>query len=190
MRHGVFGITAAGDERADLIAFAPRCHIRADVRDLAGHFHAKRLRCTGRRRIAAFGLVHIGVIKSRRAYLNENLSRFGFGLGNVRHYEAVFLPRILDSNRFHPVSRLARIIFQADTSSAKSERETMPIDPEELLPRKKTQEIVLGQDLSAISEHELTARIAVLEEEIARSREAIKSRQTSRSAADAVFRKN
>ena len=66
----------------------------------------------------------------------------------------------------------------------------MPIDPEELLPRKKMAEIVLGQDLSTMSEHELVARIASLEEEIARSREAIRARQSTKSAADAFFRKN
>jgi uncharacterized small protein (DUF1192 family) len=66
----------------------------------------------------------------------------------------------------------------------------MPIDPEELLPRKKMAEIVLGQDLSTMSEHELVARIAALEEEIARSREAIRARQSTKSAADAFFRKN
>ncbi len=65
----------------------------------------------------------------------------------------------------------------------------MPIDPEELLPRKKTPEIVLGEDLSAKSEHELSARIAALEEEIARCREAIKARQATRSAADAFFKR-
>jgi uncharacterized small protein (DUF1192 family) len=66
----------------------------------------------------------------------------------------------------------------------------MPIDPEELLPRKKASEIVLGQDLSTMSEHELVERIAALETEIARSREAIKARQTTRTAADNFFRKN
>lgn len=66
----------------------------------------------------------------------------------------------------------------------------MSMDPEELLPRKKMPEIVLGQDLSTMSEHELVARIAALEEEIARSREAIKARQSTKSAADAFFRKN
>jgi uncharacterized small protein (DUF1192 family) len=66
----------------------------------------------------------------------------------------------------------------------------MPIDPEELLPRKKMPEIILGQDLSTMSEHELIARITALEEEIARSREAIKARQSTKSAADAFFRKN
>ena len=66
----------------------------------------------------------------------------------------------------------------------------MPIDPEELSPRKKMSEIVLGQDLSTMSEHELVARIGALEEEIARSREAIKARQSTKIAADAFFRKN
>jgi uncharacterized small protein (DUF1192 family) len=65
----------------------------------------------------------------------------------------------------------------------------MPIDPEELLPRKKTTEIELGQDLSAFSEHELVARISKLEAEIARCREAIKVRQATKSAADTFFRK-
>jgi uncharacterized small protein (DUF1192 family) len=66
----------------------------------------------------------------------------------------------------------------------------MAVDPEELLPRKKMPEIVLGQDLSTMSEHELVARIAALEDEISRSREAINARQSTRSAADAFFRKN
>ena len=35
----------------------------------------------------------------------------------------------------------------------------MPIDPDELLLKKKVTEIVLGQDLSALSEFELSARI-------------------------------
>lgn len=66
----------------------------------------------------------------------------------------------------------------------------MAVDPEELLPRKKMPEIVLGQDLSTMSEHELVARIAALEDEIARSRDAIKARQATKNAADTFFRKN
>jgi len=64
----------------------------------------------------------------------------------------------------------------------------MAIDPEELLPRKKPHEIVLGEDLSAMSEFELNARIASLESEIARSREAITARKATKSAADAFFK--
>lgn len=65
----------------------------------------------------------------------------------------------------------------------------MPIDPEELLPRKKLTDIVLGQDLSAYSEHELNERIAALESEVARSREAIAARRHTKSAADAFFKR-
>jgi len=65
----------------------------------------------------------------------------------------------------------------------------MAIDPEELLPRKKPAEIVLGQDLSAMSEFELEGRIARLEDEISRCREAIAARRATKSAADAFFKR-
>ncbi len=69
----------------------------------------------------------------------------------------------------------------------------MAIDPEELQPRKKLPDkssgIVLGEDISNLSAHELEARIARLEEEVARAREAIKARHATRSAAEDFFRK-
>ena len=64
----------------------------------------------------------------------------------------------------------------------------MPIDPEELSPRIKTPDFALGQDLSAMSEHDLAARIAAMEAEIARCREAIRARQATRNAAAAFFK--
>jgi uncharacterized small protein (DUF1192 family) len=65
----------------------------------------------------------------------------------------------------------------------------MPIDPEELLPRKKQPDIALGEDISALSAHELEKRIAALEGEIARCREAITARNATKSAADAFFKR-
>lgn len=65
----------------------------------------------------------------------------------------------------------------------------MAIDPEELLPRKKPADIVLGEDLSFMSEFELGARIMALEAEIARCREAIAVRQATKSAANSFFKK-
>ena len=65
----------------------------------------------------------------------------------------------------------------------------MAIDLDELLPKKKAPEIVLGEDLSAKSEHELVARIAALEREISRCRDAIVARQSTQAAADSIFRK-
>lgn len=65
----------------------------------------------------------------------------------------------------------------------------MPIDPEELQPRKKAPDVVLGEDISALSAHELEKRIAALETEIARCREAILARNATKSAADAFFKR-
>lgn len=63
----------------------------------------------------------------------------------------------------------------------------MAIEPEE--PRKKISDFVPGQDISTLSEHELSARIEVYEQEIVRLREAIKVRQSTKSAADAFFKR-
>ena len=56
-------------------------------------------------------------------------------------------------------------------------------------PRKKPPEIQLGEDISTLSAHELEQRIARLEEEIARCREAVKARGLTRSAAENFFKR-
>jgi len=56
-------------------------------------------------------------------------------------------------------------------------------------PRKKPPEIVLGEDISTLSAHELEQRIARLEEEIVRCREAVKHRGATRSAAENFFKR-
>lgn len=66
----------------------------------------------------------------------------------------------------------------------------MVSDPDELLPRKPKTEIAMGQDLSVLSEFELSARIMALEAEILRAREAIAARQATKAAADAFFKKS
>jgi uncharacterized small protein (DUF1192 family) len=63
------------------------------------------------------------------------------------------------------------------------------MDLDDLQPRKKPPSILLGEDISALSAHELESRIARLEEEVARCREAIKSRHATRSAAEGFFKK-
>ncbi len=65
----------------------------------------------------------------------------------------------------------------------------MAIDPEDLLPRKKQMDIQLGQDVSAISEDELAARIVALNAEIQRYQIEISARQASKSAAAAIFKR-
>lgn len=66
----------------------------------------------------------------------------------------------------------------------------MPLDPDDLPLKKKLTEIVLGQDISMLSEFELAQRIADMEGEIARCRDAIAARQKSKNAADSFFKKS
>ena len=56
-------------------------------------------------------------------------------------------------------------------------------------PRKKLPDIVLGEDISTLSAHELEKRITRLEAEIARCAEAIKHRNATKSAAESFFKK-
>jgi uncharacterized small protein (DUF1192 family) len=63
------------------------------------------------------------------------------------------------------------------------------MDTEELQPRKKLPDIVLGEDISALSAHELEQRIARLEDEVLRCGEAIKARHATRSAAENFFKR-
>jgi uncharacterized small protein (DUF1192 family) len=65
----------------------------------------------------------------------------------------------------------------------------MAIDPEELLPRKPKQEIAIGEDLSTHSVFELEARIAALEAEIGRTKTELAARASTKSAADAFFKR-
>ncbi len=53
---------------------------------------------------------------------------------------------------------------------------------------KKATELVIGADLSTISVDELEERITLLEEEIVRIRAEIAAKQSSRDAAESVFR--
>jgi len=63
------------------------------------------------------------------------------------------------------------------------------MDPDDLQPRKKLPDVVLGEDISALSAHELEQRIVRLDTEIARCREAIAARHATKSAAENFFKK-
>jgi uncharacterized small protein (DUF1192 family) len=70
----------------------------------------------------------------------------------------------------------------------KARRPDMPAIDDEDRPKKKlTHEI--GQDLTLLSVGELTERIALLKEEIARLEANMSSKQASKSAADLFFKK-
>jgi uncharacterized small protein (DUF1192 family) len=63
------------------------------------------------------------------------------------------------------------------------------MDSEDLAPRKKLPDVQLGEDIGALSAHELEHRIKRLEEEIARCRAEIAARHATRSAAENFFKR-
>jgi uncharacterized small protein (DUF1192 family) len=65
----------------------------------------------------------------------------------------------------------------------------MAIDPDELMPKKPKFETIVGEDISTKSAHELEARIVTLEAEIVRTKEALRARVATKSAADAFFKR-
>ena len=56
-------------------------------------------------------------------------------------------------------------------------------------PPKKAPQILPGEDISAFSAHELEQRIAALEVEITRCRQAISARLATKSAAENFFKR-
>ena len=63
------------------------------------------------------------------------------------------------------------------------------MDLDVLEPKKKKKPYELGQDLSRLSVAELTELIDTLNAEIARVREALDAKQSSKSAAESVFKR-
>jgi uncharacterized small protein (DUF1192 family) len=63
------------------------------------------------------------------------------------------------------------------------------MDSDDLAPRKKLPDLVIGEDISTLSAHELEARIKRLEEEIARCKSEIAARHATKSAAENFFKR-
>jgi uncharacterized small protein (DUF1192 family) len=73
------------------------------------------------------------------------------------------------------------------TVLAVKEGDMPAIDPDDLPKKKITHE--MGQDLTLLSINELTERIALLKEEIARLEGEMARKRASKSAADTLFKK-
>lgn len=63
------------------------------------------------------------------------------------------------------------------------------MNPDDSEPRRKVVALTPGEDISTLSAHELQARIALLEEEIARCGKALEARAATRSAAENFFKR-
>jgi uncharacterized small protein (DUF1192 family) len=73
------------------------------------------------------------------------------------------------------------------TVRARQKGTTMAMFDDE--PRKKPKPHEIGQDLSLLSQSELTERIGLLREEIARLEAELQAKGTTKSAAEALFRR-
>jgi uncharacterized small protein (DUF1192 family) len=131
------------------------------------------------------------MVHARRSNLDEHFARARRRPRNIVNDETVIRAGIFDADGFHCCSVLALRGPRAlrNINGRNDGRKIMAIDPEELLPKKKMPEIVMGQDLSTLSEHELSLRIEMLNEEIVRHNEAIKARQATKLAADSFFKR-
>ena len=65
----------------------------------------------------------------------------------------------------------------------------MPMDLDDLQPPKKRKSYELGQELGKLSVGELEALIGELKAEIARVEQALNTKQSSKSAAEAAFKR-
>ena len=63
------------------------------------------------------------------------------------------------------------------------------MDIDDLEPKKKAKAYELGQDLTKLSVGELKALIETLQAEIARVEQALSSKQSSKSAAESIFKR-
>jgi uncharacterized small protein (DUF1192 family) len=75
----------------------------------------------------------------------------------------------------------------APGKEARQRGKTMAMFDDE--PRKKPKPHEIGQDLSLLSQSELTERIGLLREEIARLEAELQAKGTTKSAAEALFRR-
>ena len=105
VRHGVFGIAAAGNQRADPVAGLPARDAFADGFDLAGDFKAQRVGRARRRRIAAGALDKVGTVYPRRVNPDQNLSRSGRGL-----------PDFVQGRACSPTTDFTAVIISLDIS--------------------------------------------------------------------------
>jgi uncharacterized small protein (DUF1192 family) len=79
---------------------------------------------------------------------------------------------------------------QPTLTKATQDAKEPAMDLDDLAPRKKPPSIQLGEDISTLSAHELDERIRLLEEEIARCKNAIAARHATKSAAENFFKRS
>jgi len=106
----------------------------------------------------------------------------------MRLYQSGMRLQIFEFSRNLAANRLHFAGLRSSKARVGTEME-MAVDSEELVPKKKRPAIVLGEDMSEMSAPELEARIAELDVEITRCREAIAARNATKAAAANFFKR-
>ena len=136
----------------------------------------------------ALRLQQVGAVDATGGDRDQNFARARLRLRHVLQQQAVIGARIFDGDGFHD-SLLREGKAARKLRFPNLMRKGAAMDSDELLPRKKAPDIVLGEELGALSAHELEERIVRLEAEIARTRQAIATRLATRSAAENFFKR-
>jgi hypothetical protein len=94
-------VTAAAEQSANLIANVPLRNAGSHFHDLARDFEPQRVRCAGRRRIAAARLDEIGVIHAGGRDLYQHFAVARGGLFDIRQNQLYVGAVALNLNGFH-----------------------------------------------------------------------------------------
>ena len=97
----IFGIAAAADEPADLVADPPAGDALADARDLARDFQPRRIGGAGGRRIFADALDEIAAVEPGGMDLHQHLARLRLRHGQAADLQHVGVAELADADRVH-----------------------------------------------------------------------------------------
>ena len=101
-RHdAVLGVAAAGDERADAVAFAPARDVGTDSRHGARNFEARQIRNAWWRRVLAEPLQNVRTVDARRFDAHQKLSRARRGCRPIDQAQHFWSTGSRDLNRSH-----------------------------------------------------------------------------------------
>ena len=108
--HGVLGVAASRNQRADQIALRPARRLTVEHRTNAGHgsreLEAGNVRCAGRRRVTSLTLHQVGPVHARRVDPDEDLVRPGLRHGPLDRAQHVRSTELGNLDRNH--ARLLR----------------------------------------------------------------------------------
>ncbi|GAA3054693.1 hypothetical protein GCM10020000_41060 [Streptomyces olivoverticillatus] len=102
-------VSAARQQRAHLVADGPAAHPRPDRRDAAGALQARVGGGAGRRVVEALPLEQVGAVDGAGHDLDQDLSRSGRGVGDLRPHQGLGSAGYGNGDRMHAARLLPRL---------------------------------------------------------------------------------